>query len=235
MNPIERVRALGQSFWLDYIRRDLLESGELQGLIADGLVQGMTSNPTIFEQAIAQGNLYSPSIRPLAQAGWSADDILDTLTLDDIRAAADLFRPLYESTSGRDGFVSIEVSPLLANDTEATAAEARRLWSAVNRPNVMVKIPATAEGIPAIEASVADGININITLIFSLVRYAQVMEAYLRGLERAEKALDADLDKYLHLWKIAIPAEFEKLHLWDFSRFSISISAWERGPAPHWQ
>ena len=183
MNTVERVRALGQSFWLDYIRRDLLESGELQGLIADGLVQGMTSNPTIFEQAIAQGNLYRSSIRPLAQAGWSAGDILDSLTLDDIRAAADLFRPLYESTSGRDGFVSIEVSPLLANDTEATADEARRLWSAVNRPNVMVKIPATAEGIPAIESSVADGININITLIFSLALYAQVMEAYLRGLE----------------------------------------------------
>lgn len=193
MNTVERVRALGQSFWLDYIRRDLLESGELQGLIADGLVQGMTSNPTIFEQAIAQGGLYSSSIRPLAQAGWSANDILDTLTLDDIRAAADLFRPLYESTSGRDGFVSIEVSPLLASDTEATAAEARRLWSAVNRPNVMVKIPATAEGIPAIEASIADGININITLIFSLVRYAQVMEAYLRGLEaRAERGESLD-------------------------------------------
>jgi len=193
LNTVERVRALGQSFWLDYIRRDLIESGELQGLIADGLIQGMTSNPTLFEQAIAQGNLYASSIRPLAQAGWSADDILDTLTLDDIRAAADLFRPLYESTSGRDGFVSIEVSPLLANATEATVAEARRLWSAVNRPNVMVKIPATAEGIPAIEASIADGININITLIFSLVRYAQVMEAYLRGLEaRAERGESLD-------------------------------------------
>ena len=151
MNPLEGVRALGQSFWLDYIRRDLLDSGELQSLIAGGLIQGMTSNPTIFEQAIAKSHLYTPAIRPLAQAGWSAQDILDALTFDDIRAAADLFRPVYESTSGRDGYVSIEVSPLLANDTQATAAEAHRLWTAVNRPNVMVKIPATPEGIPAIE------------------------------------------------------------------------------------
>jgi transaldolase / glucose-6-phosphate isomerase len=193
VNPVEGARALGQSFWLDYIRRDLIESGELEQLVTAGLLQGMTSNPTIFEQSISGTDLYAGYLRPLAQAGWSTDEILDALMQDDIRAAADIFRPVYESTSGGDGYVSIEVHPQLADDSEATLAEARRLWAAVNRPNVMVKIPATKAGIPAIEAAVADGININITLIFSLVRYAEVMEAYLRGLEaRAERGASLD-------------------------------------------
>ena len=161
--------------------------------MAAGLLQGMTSNPTIFEQSISATGIYTASLRPLAQAGWTSDQILDALTLDDIRAAADIFRSVYESTSGRDGYVSIEVSPLLAGDSEASLAEARRLWAAVNRPNVMVKIPATEAGLAAIEQAVADGININITLIFSLVRYAEVMEAYLRGLEtRAERGASLD-------------------------------------------
>lgn len=184
MSQLERLTSLGQSLWLDYIRRDLLEGGELGRRIAEGQVWGMTSNPSIFEKAIAESDLYLGSLRPLAQAGWTSQDILDSLTREDIQAAADIFRPLYESTGGGDGFVSIEVNPLLANQTKPTVEEARRIWKAVDRPNVMVKIPATRAGLPAIEQGIADGININVTLIFSLTRYAEVIQAYLRGLER---------------------------------------------------
>ncbi|MEX2030016.1 MAG: bifunctional transaldolase/phosoglucose isomerase [Anaerolineales bacterium] len=184
MNPVLRLHELGQSVWLDYIRRDLLESGQLSRLIAAGEVRGITSNPTIFEHAIAKTDLYTEDIRRMAQAGRSAEQIMDALTLADIRHATDQFRPVYESSDGGDGFVSIEVSPTLARNSTETLEEARRLWSAVNRPNVMVKIPATAQGIPAIEQAIAEGININITLIFSLDRYGEVIEAYLRGLER---------------------------------------------------
>ncbi len=188
MSQLGRLTSLGQSLWLDYIRRDLLESGELERRIAEGQVWGMTSNPSIFEKAIAESDLYLASLRPLAQAGWTSQDILDSLTREDIQAAADLFRPLYESTGGGDGFVSIEVSPLLASQTRPTIEEARRIWKAVDRPNVMVKIPATPAGLPAIEQGIADGININVTLIFSLARYAEVIQAYLRGLERRAEA-----------------------------------------------
>lgn len=184
MNPVQRLRELGQSVWLDYIRRDLLDSGQLTELIAAGEVRGVTSNPTIFEQAIAKTDLYTEDMRRMAQAGRAPEQIMDALTLADIRKATDLFRALYEESQGQDGFVSIEVSPALAGDTRATLDEARRLWAAVNRPNVMVKIPATAQGIPAIEQAVAEGLNINITLIFSLERYREVIEAYLAGLER---------------------------------------------------
>ncbi|HET7009962.1 MAG TPA: bifunctional transaldolase/phosoglucose isomerase [Anaerolineales bacterium] len=199
MNALEQARAIGQSFWLDYIRKDLIESGELEQLVSAGLLQGMTSNPTIFEQSISKSDLYTASLRPLAQAGWTTEQIFDALTLDDIRGAADVFRPVYEAASGGDGYVSIEVSPLLADDTQASLDEARRLWAAVNRPNVMVKIPATRAGLPAIEAATADGINVNITLIFSLARHAEVMEAYLRGLEtRAERGASLD-----HIFSVA--------------------------------
>jgi transaldolase/glucose-6-phosphate isomerase len=184
MNPVHRLNELGQSVWLDYIRRDLLESGQLSALIAAGEVRGITSNPTIFEHAIAKTDLYTEDMRRMAQAGRSAEKIMDALTLADIRHATDLFRSVYESSDGADGFVSIEVSPTLARNSTETLEEARRLWSAVNRPNVMVKIPATVQGIPAIEQAIAEGININITLIFSLDRYGEVIEAYLRGLER---------------------------------------------------
>ncbi|MGD8760249.1 MAG: bifunctional transaldolase/phosoglucose isomerase, partial [Anaerolineales bacterium] len=183
MNPILRAREYGQSVWLDYIRRDLLESGELEGLILAGEVCGVTSNPSIFEQAISGSELYNGLLRPLAQAGWSHEKIFDTLAIDDIREATDLFLPLYEATNGAEGFVSIEVDPQLADDTEGTLAEARRLWLAVNRPNVMIKIPATRAGLPAIERATQEGLNINVTLIFSLERHTEVMEAYLRGLE----------------------------------------------------
>jgi transaldolase/glucose-6-phosphate isomerase len=143
----------------------------------------VTSNPTIFEQAIAGSELYHGALRPLAQAGWAAGDIFYALAIDDIRRAADVFLPLFEQSNGRHGFVSIEVSPKLAYDTQGTLEEARRLWDSVNRPNVMIKIPATREGIPAIEGAIAEGINVNVTLIFSLHRYQEVMEGYLRGLE----------------------------------------------------
>lgn len=184
MNRILQVHQLGQSFWLDYIRRDLIDSGALAEMVERGEVRGVTSNPTIFEKAIAGSELYTPALRPLAQAGWSAMQTLDALVIGDIQTATDLFLPLYEETGGADGFVSIEVDPKLADDTQGTVEEARRLWKAVNRPNVMIKIPATSAGIPAIEQATSEGINVNVTLIFALDRYAEVVEAYLRGLER---------------------------------------------------
>ncbi|UCF59680.1 MAG: bifunctional transaldolase/phosoglucose isomerase [Anaerolineaceae bacterium] len=193
MTPVQRVTELGQSLWLDYIRRDLIESGELEELIQKGDIRGVTSNPTIFEQAIADSDLYTAAIRPLAQAKWTADEIFDALAIDDIRAAAGIFLPLYEKTNGRDGFVSIEVNPRFADNASRTLTEARRLWDAVNRPNVMIKIPATKAGISAIEGAIAEGINVNVTLIFSLDRYTEVMKAYLRGLEhRLEKGMSLD-------------------------------------------
>jgi transaldolase/glucose-6-phosphate isomerase len=193
MTPIQQLRASGQSLWLDYIRRDILESGELARLIAADEVHGVTSNPTIFAAAIATGDLYTSGLRPLAQADWMAERIVDALMIDDVRAAADLFLPLYERTNGQDGFVSIEVNPGMAGDTANTLREARRLWTAINRPNVMVKIPATPAGVPAIEQAVAEGININVTLVFSLERYAEVIDAYLRGLETRQSS-GASLD-----------------------------------------
>ncbi|MCJ7825726.1 MAG: hypothetical protein MUP44_12570, partial [Anaerolineales bacterium] len=183
MAAIQEVRALGQSIWLDYIRRDLIESGELKAMIETGGICGVTSNPSIFQSAISSSELYSTDIRRMAQAGWGAEKIFDRMAIDDIRAATDVFLPLYEQTNGLDGYVSIEVNPELANDTEGTLREARRLWSEVNRPNVMIKIPATRAGIPAIEVAIDAGINVNVTLIFSLERYAEVMQAYLCGLE----------------------------------------------------
>lgn len=183
MKPIEQLNELGQSLWLDYIRRDLIESGELAGLISAGEIRGVTSNPTIFQKAIVESDQYTASIRPLAQAGWSTEEIFDVLAIEDIRAAADLFLALYEQTNGGDGYVSIEVNPELADNAEATISETRRLWKTVNRPNVMIKIPATKAGIPAIEQAISEGINVNVTLIFSLERYNEVMEAYLKGLE----------------------------------------------------
>jgi transaldolase/glucose-6-phosphate isomerase len=183
MNNIGRLIALGQSIWLDNIQRRQLENGEIQALIARGDLRGMTSNPTIFDHAISKTTDYDAALTSLAWAGWDAEKIFWELIVEDIRTATGLFLPLYEETHGADGFVSIEVSPYLAHDTEGTVAQAQQLWARVGRPNLMVKIPATSEGIPAIRRSVAAGLNINITLIFSRLRYAQVMEAYLAGLE----------------------------------------------------
>lgn len=183
MNPIPKLTSLGQSLWYDNIQRKLLENGELKAMIERGDIRGVTSNPTIFNNAIAKTNDYDSALVPLAWAGWDAEKIFWQLAIEDIQEACDLFLPLYEETDGGDGFVSLEVSPYLANDTEATVAQAKALWERVSRPNLMIKIPATKAGIPAVQRVIAAGINVNVTLIFSLERYAEVMIAYLDGLE----------------------------------------------------
>ena len=183
-NPIKELTALGQSLWYDNIERRLLDDGSFAAMIDAGDIRGVTSNPSIFQKAIADSADYDDDLRTLAAQDLAADAIFESLAIADIRAAADLFRPVYDESGGGDGFVSLEVSPLLAHDTEATVKEADRLWARVDRPNLMVKIPATEAGIPAIERSIAAGININITLIFSRERYLEVMEAYLSGLEQ---------------------------------------------------
>jgi transaldolase/glucose-6-phosphate isomerase len=190
MSRIDQLHALGQSLWYDNIQRRLLENGELARMIQDGDIRGVTSNPSIFNNAIAKTADYDSALKPMAWAGWSAEDIFWQLAVEDIQAAADLFRPLYDATHGGDGYVSLEVNPFLANDTANSVSEALRLWKLVDRPNLMVKIPATTAGIPAIQKAIAAGINVNVTLIFSLERYGEVMDAYLRGLEeRIEKGL----------------------------------------------
>ena len=177
----------GQSVWLDYLRRGMLRSGELQGLIDDGL-RGMTSNPTIFEHAIGGSTDYDDALRTIGSSPKSSLQVFEQLAVEDVREAADLFRPVYDRTEGRDGFVSLEVSPTLARDTEGTIGEAKRLWDEVNRPNVMIKVPGTKEGWPAIQRLLSDGININITLLFSLEHYRQVAIAYMRALEARTRA-----------------------------------------------
>lgn len=181
--PISQLTSLGQSLWYDNIQRRLLENGELAAMIQRGDIRGVTSNPSIFHNAIAKSNDYDSALTPLAISGWSSEQIFWQLAIEDIRAACDLFLPLYEQTEGVDGYVSLEVSPYLAHDTAGTAAQARHLWQTVNRPNLMIKIPATPAGIPAIRQTIAAGINVNVTLIFSLERYQEVMDAYLSGLE----------------------------------------------------
>ena len=181
--PIEKLTSLGQSVWLDNIQRRQLENGEVKAMIEHGEIRGMTSNPSIFNSAISKSKDYDSALVPLAWSGWDSEKIFWELAIEDIRAACDLFSPLYEETNGGDGYVSIEVSPTIAHDTEATTAQAQQLWARVARPNLMVKIPATKEGVPAIRRAIAVGVNINVTLIFSLKRYAEVMEAYLSGLE----------------------------------------------------
>ncbi|MBI4514078.1 MAG: transaldolase [Gemmatimonadetes bacterium] len=183
-NPLVRLGELGQSPWLDFITRDLIVSGELKRLIEEDGLRGMTSNPTIFQQAIAGTALYDADIEEFAEAGRSPEEIFEILAVGDVGAACDVFRALYEATDGGDGLVSIEVPPALARDTEGTIEAARRLWRAVGRPNVMIKIPGTGEGLPAIEECTAFGINVNVTLLFSVLRYEEVIEAYWAGLER---------------------------------------------------
>ena len=182
-NPLQRLGELGQSIWYDFIRRDLYQGPELKRLIEQEGLRGMTSNPTIFQKAIAESSLYDEDIRRAGEAGKDPAAIFEDLAVTDVRAAADIFRPVYDASGGDDGFVSIEVGPHLARDTQGTIAEARRLWSSCGRPNVMVKIPGTAEGVPAIRQCLSEGININITLLFSVPRYREVMDAYLGALE----------------------------------------------------
>ncbi|MDN5837081.1 MAG: transaldolase [Nitrosospira sp.] len=190
MNPLEQILQCGQSIWLDSISRDLISSGELQRLVNEDKLRGVTSNPTIFEQAINRGNSYDDALRTLLQADEKQTDkaLFEALAVADIRNATDVLRPVYDATEGGDGYVSLEVSPHLANDTDGTIAEAKRLWNAVQRPNLMIKIPATPAGIPAIAQSIGAGVNINVTLMFSLRHYEDVTQAYIRGLGGREEA-----------------------------------------------
>lgn len=180
----KKLYELGQSLWYDNIERRLLNNGDMEKMIQRGDIYGVTSNPTIFNNAVANSQDYDKQIQELVKANHTTEEIYDHLTVKDIQSACDLFRALYDISRGGDGYVSIEVHPDLAADTEASSKEASRLWGLVDRPNLMVKIPGTKEGIGAIRHSVAAGININITLIFSRQRYAEVIEAYLAGLER---------------------------------------------------
>ena len=181
-SPIEELRELGQSLWLDNIRRQLITSGELARLREEG-ISGVTSNPTIFEKAVSGSTDYNEALVREVAAGHDAEHILWELMLEDIRAAADVFRPVYDTTGGADGYVSIEVSPRLAMDTEGTVAMARDLFQRADRPNVMVKIPGTKSGLPAIRRMLGEGVNINVTLIFSTERYDEVVDAFMSGLE----------------------------------------------------
>ena len=186
MNPLVRLGELGQSPWYDYITRDLVTSGELARLIREDGLRGMTSNPTIFEKAVAGSGAYDEDIRRLAREGRAPGEIFEALAVADVRAACDVFADLHRRTGGLDGQVSLEVSPELASDTEATVHEARRLWEALARPNAMIKIPGTEAGLPAITRCIADGISVNVTLLFSVERYAAVIEAWLAGLEQRQ-------------------------------------------------
>ena len=183
-NKVKQIHEFGQSIWLDFIERRLIQSGGLQKLIDEDGIRGVTSNPAIFEKAISGSSDYDEQIAELSRESKSNDEIFYAVAIEDIKAAADLFKQVYEEeVEGADGFVSLEVSPLLARDTEGTIAQAIDLWQKVDRKNVMIKIPGTAEGLPAIRKAISEGININVTLLFGLPRYEEVAEAYISGLE----------------------------------------------------
>ncbi len=184
MNPLLELEKAGQSIWLDFITRKFMTDGKLAKLIAEDGLSGVTSNPTIFQKAFTGAKDYDEAISRLIREGKNSVQIFDALSIEDIQTACDQFRPAFDRTRGADGYVSLEVNPHLARDTQGSLEEARRLFRAVNRPNVMIKIPGTKEGLPAIEQALGEGININITLIFSLQRYQEVMDAWLAGLER---------------------------------------------------
>jgi transaldolase len=182
MTVMRALSELGQSVWLDYLHRDMTRSGELARMVYDGL-RGVTSNPTIFEHALSTGSAYDRRLAELADSAFSDRAVYETLAIEDVQEAADVLHTVYRDTDGADGFVSLEVSPDVARDATATVVEVRRLWQSVNRPNVMIKIPGTREAWPAIERSLRDGININVTLLFSIEHYEAVADAYVRALE----------------------------------------------------
>jgi transaldolase len=182
-NPLKELAAIGQSIWLDYIRRNLIVSGELKRLIKEDGLRGMTSNPSIFETAIVESHDYDEDIRAMALQGKGVTEIYEALSMGDVQSAADEFRSVYDKTDGKDGYVSLEVNPHLAHDTTGTIEEARRLWTALDRPNVLIKVPATADGLPAIQQLISEGISVNVTLLFGLSRYRQVADAYIAGIE----------------------------------------------------
>jgi transaldolase len=218
MNPLVDIRRLDQSLWLDFISRKVLTNGELKRRIDEDALRGVTSNPAIFEKAIGGSADYDDTIREQAQQGKSAEEIYVGLAVADVQAACDLFRGLYDShDNSSDGYVSLEVSPKLALDTEGTIAEGRQLWKDVNRPNVMIKVPATKEGLPAIRQLIADGINVNVTLIFGLERYRAVTEAFISGLEDRAKAgqslegIDSVASFFLSRIDVLIDPQLEKI------------------------
>jgi transaldolase len=190
-NPLKQLARFGQSIWLDYIRRSLMTSGDLRKMIENDGLAGMTSNPSIFEKAIAEGQEYADFLNELRKdVSLDAKAIFERLAIRDIQDAADILRSVYTATNGRDGYVSLEVSPLLANDTQGTVDEARRLWRSVDRPNLMIKVPGTEAGLPAIQTLLTEGINVNVTLLFARERYEQVAEIYVKALEaRAQQGL----------------------------------------------
>ena len=189
MNPLKQLEECGQSLWIDYLKRSFVESGELRQLVERDGLKGLTSNPSIFEKAIGEGAEYGQPLKAFqAKADHGTMEIYEHLAIGDIQRAAAELMPVYEASRGRDGYVSLECSPYLANDTQATIAEALRLWAAVDRPNLMVKVPGTRAGIPAIRHLIGKGLNINITLLFAVEVYEQVVEAYIAGLEELQKA-----------------------------------------------
>jgi len=220
VNPLQEIKALGQSVWLDYIQRNILENGEVARMIETDGLAGMTSNPTIFEKAITEHDDYDEAISSLACSGVSAMEMYESLTLEDVRRAADLLRQVYDQSNGRDGFVSLEVSPHLAYDTEQTIAEAQRLWAQLDRPNVMIKVPTTREGLPAIAQLIAAGMNINATLLFGVARYQEVVDAFMNGLqERATQGKPLD-----HITSVA------SFSLSSFAPHVGHFSSWQRIP-----
>ncbi|MDE2867853.1 MAG: transaldolase [Chloroflexota bacterium] len=186
--PLHELHAHGQSVWLDFLSRDLVDSGELARLVAEEGVRGMTSNPTIFQEAIKGSDTYDEDIRRLGAQGLSPEEMFEAIAVDDISAACDVLRPVFDESGMTDGFVSLEVSPRLAHDTEGTVEEARRLVAAVDRPNLMIKVPATPAGLPAVETLITEGVNVNITLIFAQAVYRGVVDAYLSALENRAAA-----------------------------------------------
>ncbi len=187
-NPLKQLEACGQSIWLDYIRRDLISSGLLQHMIQEDGVRGMTSNPSIFEKSIAESRDYDEDIHAMLHQGKDAMEVYEWLSKRDVQSAAYEFWSLYGATGGKDGYVSLEVNPHLARDTKGTIEEARRLWETLNRPNVFIKVPATSEGLPAIQQLISEGINVNVTLLFGLPRYREVADAFIAGLESRDAA-----------------------------------------------
>jgi transaldolase len=186
MNRLHRLRDAGQSIWMDFIERALFHDGELERRVRDDAITGMTSNPTIFEKALAEGTDYDEQLRSIA-GHLTAPELFEVVTTTDVRDACDVFRPIYDRTGGADGYVSIEVSPGAAHDAASTIAEAHRLWQTVGRPNVMIKVPGTVEGAKAVRRLIADGVNVNITLLFAIEAHARVIDAYMSGLEERDK------------------------------------------------
>jgi transaldolase len=226
-NRLQRLHDAGQSIWLDFIDRSILRNGDLQRRLRDDALTGMTSNPTIFEKALAEGHEYDDQLAA-APAGLTALDLFELVETSDVRDACDIFLPIYERTNGADGYVSIEVSPAAANDASATVAEAERLWSMVGRPNVMIKVPGTSEGASAVRQLIAGGKNVNITLLFAIEAHRRVIEAYFAGLEdrlRAGKPIDrvasvasffvsrvdTEIDKRLDALAAASPAQRDRI------------------------